>query len=183
MHKVQTSSGTSFVPRCTGAMPSKPRGPGLAPGLAQPRGRARPALSVLSGFHSPSTRHAQTARHGKGAENKDYERIGSEFHRWVRDKKSELGLEGTDAFSRFVHRDLDFYARHALRIHHAGQKFTEGLESIYFNQQRSFTTQRQLLLAAIQPSDSAAEVERKLRLVADYLDIWLTRQTWNNKVT
>lgn len=128
-------------------------------------------------------RHAQTLRHGKGAENKDYERIGSEFHRWVRDKKGELGLEGSDAFSHFVHRDLDFYARHALRIHQAGLTFTEGFESIYFNEQRSFTTQRQLLLAAIEPSDSPSDVDRKLRLVADYLDIWLTRQTWNNKLT
>ena len=40
-------------------------------------------------------RHAQTIRPGKkGAENKDFERIGSEFHRWVRDQKDQLGPGG-----------------------------------------------------------------------------------------
>jgi len=128
-------------------------------------------------------RHAQTIRQGKGAENKDYERIGSEFHRWVRDKKIELGLEGTDAFVGFVQRDLDFYAKHAIRVHLAGRKFTDGLESIYFNEHRTFTTQSQLLLAAIEPTDSKPDIDRKLRLVADYIDIWLTRQAWNYKLT
>jgi uncharacterized protein with ParB-like and HNH nuclease domain len=96
-------------------------------------------------------RHAQTIRQGKGAENKDYERIGSEFHRWVRDKKLELGLDGTDSFVRFVEHDLDFYAKQTLRIRHAGRKVTPGLESIYFNEHRGFTTQTQLLLAALDP--------------------------------
>ena len=40
-------------------------------------------------------RHAETIRPGqKGAENKDFERIGTEFHRWVRDHKEHLGLGG-----------------------------------------------------------------------------------------
>ena len=37
--------------------------------------------------------HAETIRPGrKGAENRDYERIGSEFHRWVRDHREQLEL-------------------------------------------------------------------------------------------
>ena len=41
-------------------------------------------------------RHAETIRPGKkGAENKDYERIGSEFHRWVREQR--------DALARLTH--------------------------------------------------------------------------------
>jgi len=128
-------------------------------------------------------RHAQTIRQGKGAENKDYERIGSEFHRWVRDRKGELGLDDTAGVVRFVERDLDFYAKQALRIREAGRTFTDGLEAIYFNEHRTFTTQSQVLLAAIEPGESKADVDRKLRLVADYLDIWLTRQAWNYKLT
>ena len=128
-------------------------------------------------------RHAQTIRQGKGAENKDFERIGSEFHRWVRDKKTDLGLEGMDSFVRFVERDLDFYAKQTLRIRQAGRKFTQGLESIFFNELRTLTTQTQVLLAAIDPKDSKIDIDRKLCLVADYLDIWLTRQAWNYKLT
>ena len=128
-------------------------------------------------------RYADTIRHGKGSENRDYERIGSEFHRWVRDRKSELGLNGTDSFVAFVERDLDFYAKQTLRIRQAGRTFTTGLESIYFNEHRSLTTQSQVLLAALNPKDSKADIDLKLRLVADYLDIWLTRQAWNYRST
>ena len=38
---------------------------------------------------------AQTVRPGKkGSENKGFERIGSEFHRWVHDQKGVLGQRG-----------------------------------------------------------------------------------------
>ncbi len=114
----------------------------------------------------------------KGGEPKDYEHIGSAFHRWVRDKGKLLGLSGSKSFVRFVERDFDFYARQALAIREAGRKPVDGLEAIYFNTDREFTTQPQLLLAAVTPDDTQADVKRKLSLVSTYLDIWLTRQTW-----
>lgn len=128
-------------------------------------------------------RFAQTARMGHGAENKDYERIGSEFHRWVRDKKEELGLSDSAAFVRFVQRDLDFYAWQTRRIRQAAVHLTSGLESIYFNDDRQFTSQTQALLSALEPSDSKDAVDQKLRLVSDYLDIWLARRAWNFRDT
>jgi len=125
-------------------------------------------------------RHAQSIRPGKkGAENKDYERIGSEFHRWVRDQRDRLGLGGPDDFMRFVTRDLDFYARQCQAVRRAAHALTDGLESIRYNEERGFTLQTQVLLAALEPDDSAETVRRKLALVADYLDIWLARRVWN----
>src|SRR5690625_940714 len=57
-------------------------------------------------------RHAETIRQGRqGAENRDVERIGTEFHRWIRDHKDRLQLIDSDSFVRFVRRDMDFYAR------------------------------------------------------------------------
>lgn len=124
--------------------------------------------------------HAESIRPGKkGAENKDYERIGSEFHRWVRDQKDRLGLVGSDDFVRFVERDLNFYARQTLVIRAATKQVTPGLESVYYNHDRAFTLQAQALLAALEPTDSPAVVRHKLALVADYLDIWLARRIWN----
>ena len=69
-------------------------------------------------------RHAETIRPGqKGAENKDFERIGTEFHRWVLDHKEHLGLGDSGSFVRFVSRNLDFYARNALAAR--GESTTE----------------------------------------------------------
>ena len=127
-------------------------------------------------------RHAESIRPGrKGAENRDYERIGSEFHRWVRDLREQLGLTDTDAFVRFVSRDLNFYARRFIEIRKAlhARDLTPGWESIYYNEDRGFTLQTQALLAALAPDDSSEEIQRKVSLVADYLDIWLARRVWN----
>ena len=124
-------------------------------------------------------RHADTIRPGKkGAENKDYERIGSEFHRWVRDQRDSMGLTDSDAFVRFVKRELDFYAKQTLAIRRAATTLTEGLESIRYNEERGFTLQTQSLLAPLDPDDSPDVVRQKLRLVADFLDIWIARRVW-----
>ncbi len=129
-------------------------------------------------------RHADTIRQGnKSAENRDYERIGSEFHRWVRDQREKLGLSGSDSFARFIERDFDFYAKQTLAIRQAARAIVPGLESIFHNEQRAFTTQTQVLLSALSPDDSPDTVRRKLALVADYLDIWLARYIWSYKST
>ncbi len=125
-------------------------------------------------------RHAETIRAGKkGAENRDYERIGSEFHRWVRDQRQRLGLTESDAFYRFVSRDLNFYARRSAEIRTAAGNLTRGWESVYYNEDRGFTLQTQALLAPLAPDDDADEIRRKVALVADFLDIWLARRVWN----
>ena len=98
--------------------------------------------------------HAETIRPGrKGAENRDYERIGSEFHRWVRDHREQLELANPDAFVRLVSRDLDFYARHSIAIRKAARVLKPGWESIRYNEDRGFTLQTQALLAALTPDD------------------------------
>jgi hypothetical protein len=125
-------------------------------------------------------RYADTIRPGKkGAENKDYERIGSEFHRWVRDHRERVGLGDSDTFVRFVKTDLDFYGRQALAIRNASAKLVDGWESVYYNEDRGFTLQSQALLAPLHPDDSDDIVRRKIGLVADFLDIWLARRVWN----
>ena len=125
-------------------------------------------------------RHAETIRRGqKGAENKDYERIGTEFHRWVRDHKEHLGLRDSDSFVGFVSRDLDFYARQALVVGRAASTLTGGWESVRYNEDRGFTLQSQALLAPLSPDDGPQELDRKVALVADFLDIWLARRVWN----
>lgn len=125
-------------------------------------------------------RHAETIRAGrKGAENRDYERIGSEFHRWVRDQRQHLGLIEPDAFVRFVSRDLDFFGRRSIEIRTAARDLTPGWESVYYNEDRGFTLQTQALLASLSPDDDAGEIRRKVALVADFLDIWLARRVWN----
>jgi hypothetical protein len=115
----------------------------------------------------------------KGAKAEDFDRIGTEFHRWLRDAAGTVGLNHSDDFYQFIDADFDFYSRQYIRLIDASQQPIAGLEHVLYNAQQGFTLQYMLLLAPLQPSDSDDIVIRKIGLVARYLDILLTWRLWN----
>lgn len=115
----------------------------------------------------------------KGAKPEDFDRIGTEFHRWLRDAADAIDLKHSDDFYRFIDHDFTFYSRQYLRLIEASQKPVTGLEHVLYNAQQSFTLQYMLLLAPLKPDDSEPLVLRKIGLVAHYLDILLTWRLWN----
>jgi hypothetical protein len=63
------------------------------------------------------SQHATKIRERKkGAKPEDFDRIGTEFHRWLRDAADTVGLKQSDDFYRFIDRDFDFYSRQYLRL-------------------------------------------------------------------
>jgi len=126
------------------------------------------------------SQHATKIRERKkGAKAEDFDRIGTEFHRWLRDAAETVGLKQGDDFYRFIDRDFNFYSRQYLRLIEATQKPIAGLEHVLYNAQNGFTLQYMLLLAPLCPDDSEPVVVRKIGLVAQYLDILLTWRLWN----
>jgi len=126
------------------------------------------------------SQHATKIRERKkGAKPEDFDRIGTEFHRWLRDAAETVGLKHSDDFYRFIDRDFDFYSRQYLRVIEAAQKPVPGLEHVLYNAQHGFTLQHMLLLAPLRPDDSEPVIVRKIGLVAQYLDILLTWRLWN----
>ena len=115
----------------------------------------------------------------KGALPEDFDRIGTEFHRWLRDVSESVGLTRSDDFYRFIDRDFEFYSRQYLRLLEASKKPVEGLEHVLYNTQHGFTLQYMLLLAPLKPDDGEALVKQKVGLVARFLDILLTWRMWN----
>ncbi len=115
----------------------------------------------------------------KGAHPEDFDRIGTEFHRWLRDASDSIGLKTNEEYFRFIDVDFDFYSHQYLRLIGASQKPVEGLEHVFYNAQHGFTLQYMLLLAPLKPNDSDAVVLQKLRLVGHFLDILLARRLWN----
>lgn len=130
------------------------------------------------------SQHAETIRERKrGAEPKDFDLIGTEFHRWVADHELQLGLSGSMAFATFIEKDFAFYTKWYEKIRRAAETMTPGLEAIHFNAQNNFTLQYPALLAPLAPSDSDEIIRKKLRVVAMYLDIVINRRIWNFKST
>ena len=108
----------------------------------------------------------------------DFDKIGSEFHRWVRDNNSVLRLYVSEDFAKFITRDFVFYANQYSTLRRSAEKFnpTDSLERVHYLAQHSFTLQYSLLLASLSPSDSPEEINAKLRVVATYLDILVHRR-------
>lgn len=130
------------------------------------------------------SQHAQTTRERKrGALPRDFDLIGTEFHRWVRDHEDDLGLKMSSDFARFIEEDVAFYSKWYGKIRHAAEKFTTGMETVYYNAQNNFTLQYPLLLAPLRRGDSEPDILRKIRIAAGFLDILIARRIWNWKAT
>lgn len=126
------------------------------------------------------SQYAESIRERKrGAEPQDFDLIGTEFHRWVRDHEERLGLTASAEFARFIERDFAFYGRWYERLRRAGETLTPGLECVHFNAQHNFTLQYPVLLAPLRADDDEAVALRKLRVVAAWLDILIHRRIWN----
>lgn len=125
-------------------------------------------------------RYANTVRERRtGSENKDFERIGTEFHRWLGDHAEALGLKTSTDFFRFIHDEMVFYTRQYERVRKASLKPVEGLEPVFHVAAFNFTLQYPLLLAPLALDDSPAIVDRKIRAVAIFLDILVARRAVN----
>lgn len=126
------------------------------------------------------SQYARTIRERrKGATAEDFDRLGTEFHRWVRDNHTAMELSAGPSYARLIERDFDFYSRQYICLMKASEQPVAGLEHVLYNARQGFTSQYQVLLAPLVPGDPSAVVHLKLRLVAIYLDILLTRRIWN----
>jgi len=117
----------------------------------------------------------------KDAKNEDWESLGTRYHKWVRDEHKKLKLIKSEDFAKFILRDFDFYSLISMRIWKAALELTPGLEYVYYNSENNFTLQDVLILASISPDDDAAVIDKKIRLVAGYIDIFIARRVVNSR--
>ena len=122
-------------------------------------------------------KYAETVRDTKkSAGAKDFEEISTTFHKWIRDKAAEIGLIGSNDFSRFVEVDLTYFAKRYKELLEASSKFTPDMEYVYYNAHNDFTLQYMVILAGLEVSDTDEIFKRKANLIAAYLDIMISRR-------
>lgn len=114
-----------------------------------------------------------------GATDKDWELIGTVFHRWIRDNAKRLGLGKEEPNVVLMSEDFPFFARAYKTIQDGARTYTRGLEAIFYNAHNDFTWQNTVLMAPLVVSDDNETVRRKLAAVATYLDIWIMRRATN----
>jgi len=123
---------------------------------------------------------ADTIRERKaGASDKDWELIGSTFHRWARENRTRLELGDPARNLSLISNDFPFFSKAYQRIMNAGRIYTAGLEAVFYNANNEFTWQNTVLLAPLCTMDGDDIVRLKIAATAIYLDIWLMRRTVN----
>ena len=137
----------------------------------------RDAAMIKAWFRA---QYAETMRDRKaGAADKDWELIGSAFHRWVRNNHERLSLGTSPSNFRLISQDFTFFAKAYKIIVSASYNYQKGLEAIYYNAHNQFTWQNTVLLAPLCPIDDEETVRKKMAVTASYLDIWLMRRVVN----
>lgn len=122
----------------------------------------------------------------KGARPEDWDRIGTEFHSWLRSDHERMGLRAHQDYYGFIARDFDFFSRQYQRILEASSGrlgSDSALRFIRYNADLGFTLQNQLLLAPLRVGDDQPTIDRKLEIVGRYTDILLAWRIWNFRST
>ncbi len=126
------------------------------------------------------SQYAENIRERKpGAKPQDFDKIGTEFHRWVKDaSESILALKTSTEHVQFIKKDFAFYSHWYEVLRKASMAPVLGLEEVFENARRYFTLQFSLMLAPLRPGEPEADSRRKIRLVAAFVDILLARRLW-----
>lgn len=128
------------------------------------------------------SQYANSIRERKrGALPQDFDKIGTEFHRWIRDNEQTLGLNSPAGFATFLETDFVFYARQYEALSKASKTIVPGLEVVHYNARHNFTLQFPLLLAPLRKDDTEAVIRTKMRIVGTFIDILVTRRIWNSR--
>ncbi len=126
------------------------------------------------------SQYADSIRERKrDSKNEDWESLGTRYHKWVRDEHKKLKLNKPKDYSEFILRDYEYYSNIYMKIWKSAIDITPGLEYIYYNSENNFTLQDVLIFASIRLDDDTATVEKKIRLVAGYIDIFIARRVVN----
>ncbi len=117
--------------------------------------------------------YAETIRETKkGAINKDFDIIGTEFHKWVRDNKSSIGLKTSQDYINFISQ-FNKYANVYIRIRNYEKCYEPDFKYVYYNSVDKFTLQEQVMLSSICEEDSIEIINKKIDLVSKFLDLYI----------
>lgn len=115
----------------------------------------------------------------KNATNKDFEDIHNAFHKWVRDHKDIIGLNKSSDFVEFMEKKFIKFSEQYIRLCRASENLLPDYEYVYYNALNEFTLQYPLALAPLKSEDEQEAIDKKIKLVTGYIDIFVARRIVN----
>ena len=148
-------------------------------GQLQSRGKEEDADAIKAWLRSQYAHSIRSS--GTGSEPGDFDLIGTEFHRWVRNNAEKLELGTPESFSDFILDDFAFYAEWYRRMRDASRSREPGLEPFFFVGQTNFTLHYMAALSTLRVGEAEEICKRKLSAVAAFADCMLNRRIWNRQ--
>ncbi|APS39788.1 DUF262 domain-containing protein [Salegentibacter sp. T436] len=107
-----------------------------------------------------------------GTAREDFEKIGTSFHRWVKENTKKLKLKTEENYYYFVKSDFVFYSDLYLRIKKMERYPTKGFEIINYltNYTIASSLSYPLYLSCIKKTDSEELINDKLIIIADFIE-------------
>jgi uncharacterized protein with ParB-like and HNH nuclease domain len=128
------------------------------------------------------SQYAETIREGRrGAVNKDWDLIGTEFHKWTRENAKEMKLAKSSDYEAFVSKEFKLFSDLFVRLRKFSSNFNKDFEYVFYNANRNFTFQYQLIFASIDREDSPETIDKKIRVVSCFVDQFIARRVLNFK--
>lgn len=126
--------------------------------------------------------YADTIRETRaGAVNEDFDIIGTTFHKWVRENTTKISLNESVDYEKFVMVYFPKYTKIYKLLKKYSVEFSTDFECVFYNAERNFTLQYQVLLSAIDPEDDDEVVKQKIQIVSRYLDQYIACRSFNFK--
>lgn len=121
--------------------------------------------------------YAETIRdRAKNAVAEDWDLIGTQYHKWVRENPERMDLNTPSDFHWFVRSAFDRMSSHYLRMVAASRSLTPGLEHVRYNATTKYTLQLTACLSPIRDDDDLDVADQKIELVARFLNIFVARR-------
>ncbi len=128
--------------------------------------------------------YAESIRPGKaGSKNEDFEKIGTRFHSWFREnlEKANLGPDDSNSFQNFVDVDFGFFLKAYRIILDAERNLNQKLEHVYYIKRWGIANSLSypLLLASLDKNDPQEVINKKIDLVARYIETFVIKRSIN----
>jgi uncharacterized protein with ParB-like and HNH nuclease domain len=126
--------------------------------------------------------YANTSRgKSRGDAPADFEILGDAYHRWVENNSATIGLINSDDFYNLVVKDIPFYVSQYKRLRDFEVTYSPEFAHVFFNGSRGIALQHMAILAAIQPNDSGAVIDKKIKMISFYIDALLSSRVMTGK--
>lgn len=130
-------------------------------------------------------KYAKTSRMkkiGGGYTSEDFEKIGNAYHKWIKENRISIGLLDKEDFENFIEKNLKRFSEIYLKIKNLEMNLNLDYKEVYCNANQDFTLQPLLILSAINLNDSDEIVDKKIKLVSKFIDIFIIKSIVNYKV-